>query len=118
MNRSTNSSEQDTLVFPVHYFEGIEYLKSVIYSMKDEISELIGDTRVMFAMRKKTSIGNTIVRNKKLSLHKTVAEGQKCNGRGCRQCPLVNESQSLTVNGNTIKISQNLNCKTKNIIYL
>ena len=118
MNRNTNNSEQDTLVFPVHYFEGVEDLKSVVHSMKDEISELIGDTRVMFAMRKRTSIGNTLVCNKKLNLHQTATEGQKCNGRGCRQCPLVNESRSLTVNGNTVKIPQNLNCKTRNIIYM
>ena len=69
-------------------------------------------------MRTGTSIGNSIVRNKQLGQQQTAVLSQKCNGRGCRQCPLVNEERSLTVNGNVVKIPQNLNCKTRNIIYM
>ena len=49
-------SDRDTLVFPVHYFEGIKEFKSVLYDLKDEIAELFGDTKVMFAMHKGSSL--------------------------------------------------------------
>ena len=49
---------------------------------------------------------------------KVILDSQKCNARGCRQCPLVNKDNKLTINGKTIMVPQNLNCKSKNIIYL
>ena len=112
------SDADDTLVFPVHYFDGIGEFKSVVQSLNNEIKELIGDTKIMFAMRKNRSIGNTLVRNKQLSSYGPSAESQKCNARGCRQCPLVIEEQNLTVNGSTVNIPHSLNCKARNIIYM
>ena len=102
----------------MHYFEGIAEFKSVVHSLNNEIRELIGETNIMFAMRKNTSIGNHVVRNKNLSSPVVTTEGQKCKARGCRQCPLVLEDQKLVVNGNTISIPRSLNCKSRNIIYL
>ena len=43
LNRDTNN--QESLVFPLHYFAGVEEFKSVLYSVKEEISELIGNTK-------------------------------------------------------------------------
>ena len=45
-------------------------------------------------------------------------ENQKCNGPGCRQCPLVNTQQKLTINNKNISIPRSFNCKTRNVIYL
>ena len=123
LSRTSNTIPQvsdadDTLVFPVHYFDGIGEFKSVVQSLNNEIKELIGDTKIMFAMRKNRSIGNTLVRNKQLSSYGPSAESQKCNARGCRQCPLVIEEQNLTVNGSTVNIPHSLNCKARNIIYM
>ena len=117
-NTNTTDTENETLVFPVHYFEGVAELKSVVASLENQIKELIGDTKVMFAMRKNSSIGNCLVRNKQLSMNKNTIESQKCNARGCRQCPLVNGQQRLTINGETLTIPRNLNCKARNIIYM
>ena len=61
----TNAQEEDTLIFPVHYFDGIADFKTMVYSLKNEITDLIGDNRVMFAMKKRSSVGNMLVRNKK-----------------------------------------------------
>ena len=61
-NRQDNNA--DTLVFPLQYFDGITDFKSVVKSLSDEFRELIGDARIMFVMRKNSSIGNTLVRNK------------------------------------------------------
>ena len=89
-NEPTNDNEEsDTLVFPVHYFDGVQELKGVIRSLENEIQTLIGDVRIMFAMKKHNSIGNFVVRNKQLSSPLTDSNNQRCNGGGCLQCPAV-----------------------------
>ena len=60
-------------MFPIHYFNGIsEFKKMVNFSfvfirMTNEFQQLIGDTRVMLATKKRSLIGNVFVRNKQLS---------------------------------------------------
>ena len=114
------NEESNTLVFPVHFFDRLKDFKSLLTDLNEEISELIGDTKVMFAIKKHSSLGNIFVRNKVLSmnLNNEVPTNQKCNGPGCRQCPLVNESKKVTVNGTPVVIPQHLNCKDKNVIYM
>ena len=114
-----NSDEKkDSLVFPLYYFEGIEDFKEVVYSLKNEIKQLIGDTRVMFAMKKGSSLGNSLVRNKQISMNNMRSNSQRCDATGCLQCPLVNEKRKLIVNENTVIVPQHLNCKSKNVIYM
>ena len=113
-----DSGEEDTLVFPVHFFDKLKEFKSVVYGLKREIAELIGETRVMFAIKKHGSIGNMMVKNKELSMKESTTNGQKCNGPGCMQCPLVNKDQVSIVNGESVVAPRHLNCKAKNIIYL
>ena len=106
-------------MFPAHYFAGIENFKKVVFSLKSEINTLIGDTKIIFTMKKRSFLGNTLVQNKQLSATtKTRSDNQKCNARGCLQCPLVNENRTLTVNKNIVVVPQHLNCKSKNIIYM
>ena len=115
---NTRSAESDTLVFPVHFFDGVNEFKSLVKSLNTEISQLIGDTRILFALKKGSSIGNRVVQNKQLSFPKVTSDDQHCKGRGCRQCPLVNGSTNVVINGNTLRIPRHLNCKSKNIIYM
>ena len=120
-NNNTMSDDDDnkTLVFPVHYFEGIQEFKTLVRNLEEDFRQLIGETRVMFALKKGTSIGNALVRNKALCAEPTTrTENQKCNAPGCLQCPLVNEEHQLTINNTNIKIPRSLNCKTRNVIYL
>ena len=79
---------------------------------------MVCDTRVLFAIKKHSSIGNMMVRNKELGRKEANIENQKCNARGCLQCPLVNQEQKVTVNEKSVIIPRNLNCKTKNVIYM
>ena len=72
----------------------------------------------MLATKKRSSIGNVVVRNKQLSFANTTHDNQKCNSRGCLQCPLVNDTNRISVNGNFINVSHHLNCKSKNIVYM
>ena len=111
-------NEGDTLVFPVHFFDGVMEFKSVVRSLHNEFQQLIGDTRILFALKKSSSIGNAVVQNKHLSFPPSTIDDQHCNGRGCRQCPLINEENIVEINGNTLSIPRHLNCKSKNIIYM
>ena len=110
-------SAGETLVFPVHYFQGIGEFRKLVRSLDDEIKQLVGDTRIMLALKKSSSIGNRVVRNKQLCFANTT-DGQKCHGRGCLQCPRVNEQNDFVINGNPIRVPRNLNCKSRNVIYM
>ena len=109
----------DELVFPVHYFQQLNAFKAVVRSMKTELNELVGNTHITFAVKKRSSIGSMLVRNKQLSAKQdTTLNGQKCNAPGCRQCPLVSLKERPIVNGIPLTIPKSLNCKSKNIIYM
>ena len=115
---NTPSCDADeTLVFPVHYFHGIGEFKKLVRSLDDEIKQLVGDTRIMLALKKSSSIGNRVVWNKQLCFS-TTTDSQKCHRRGCLQCPQVNEQNELIINGNPIRIPRHLNCKSRNVIYM
>ena len=121
ITKTTITEERNTeeeLVFPVHHFDKLKDFKAVVHSLNKEIKELIGDTRVMFAIKKHGSLGNMMVQNKQLSIKpNTLTNNQKCNAPGCRQCPLVNKEHRLVINGIPLVIPRSLNCKSKNVIY-
>ena len=112
------SEERDTLIFPVHFFEGVSEFKSLVHSLTNEFQQLIGDTRVMFALKKSNSIGNRVVRNKQLSFPNNPPEDQHCNGRRCLQCPLINDQSKVVINDVSLRIPRHLNCKSKHVIYM
>ena len=93
-------------------------MKDVIRSLENEFRQLIGDVRIIFALKKRSSVGNSVVRNKQLSIPSAVSSNQRCNSAGCRQCPLTISKSSVTINNVVIPIPKSLNCKSKNIIYL
>jgi hypothetical protein len=115
---TTETEEGDTLAFPVHFFEGVSKFKSLVHSLKTEFQELIGDTRIIFALKKNSSIGNRVVQNKKLSFPNNPSDDQRCNGRGCLQCPQVSTQSKVVINDVPLRIPRHLNCKSKNVIYL
>ena len=120
-NNETTDDNVDggnTLIFPVHFFDGIKEFKGVLRSLENEIQTLIGDVRIMFAIKKRSSIGNSVVQNKQLSVPNIVSTNQRCNGSGCRQCPLTTDKTNLLINNKTVRIPKTLNCKSKNVIYL
>ena len=114
---NTRAEGGDTLVFPVHYFDGVSEFKTLVRNLNEEFQQLNGDTRILFALKKGSSIGNRVVRNKQLSFSNNVLD-QHCNGRGCLQCPQINTQSQVVINGSTIRIPRHLNCKSKNIIYM
>ena len=118
-NEVTNNEDECTsIVFPVHFFDGVQELKDVVHSLDNEIRMLIGDVRILFAMKKRNSIGNSVVRNKQLSIPQSDALSQRCNGGGCRQCPSTINDTSITINNVAVRIPKSLNCKSRHVIYL
>ena len=69
-NTTNNDEDRETLVFPLHYFEGIDEFKKVLHSLDEEIQTLIGDVHIMMATKKRSSIGNSVVRNKQIKFPK------------------------------------------------
>ena len=115
---NTTQEEKETLTFPVHFFNKLSEFKAVLHSLSEVFMNLIGDTRIILALKKGSSIGNNMVRNKQLSAPNFEVDSQHCNGRGCMQCPQILEENELWINGKYLRIPNSLNCKSRNIIYL
>ena len=79
----------------------------------------MGEVKIVFAIKKGKSIGNSVVKNKSLCFDlDTHTPNQKYNAGGCLQCPLVVNTRKMVINSKTIFIPDNLNCKSNNIVYL
>ena len=116
--QEADANRKDTLTFPVFYFDGFSELKKIISNSRAELQQLIGETNIVMAIQKNLSIGTKCMKNKLLSSEQTEHPNQKCNGTNCEQCPLVNTSNSVTINNSRIKLPKTLNCKSRNMIYL
>lgn len=119
---STPPMEKDNsepLVFSVYNFECVQELKNLINSLRSDIQVLTGDNRLIVAIKKCKTLGNVLVKNRCLSVMETAnSNNQKCNSANCLQCPLVDTNSGVEVNGKAIRISQRLNCSSRNVIYL
>ena len=114
----TINTQEEKLIFSLYHFDGISEFKTMVRSLNTDISKLIGDTRIMFAMKKGRSIGSALMQNKNLSNVESISNSQQCTSRGCKQCPLVNNEEAITINNKVINIPKHLNCKTRNAIYM
>ena len=92
--------------------------KKIISDSSPALQQIIGETKIVMALKKNPSIGNKLVQNKQLSTVHTILPNQKCNATNCQQCPLVNTSNKVTVNDKHIPLGKTLNCKSRNVIYL
>ena len=114
INTERNTSESDTLTFPLFYFEDIYSFKKILSDHQDDLQQIIGNTKIIMAIKKNPST----VRNKVLSFENKQLENQKCGASNCLQCPLVNTGATATINGLQVKTAKSLNCKSRNVIYL
>ena len=76
MNTNIVRNETDTITFPVHYFEELKDFRKILKVSETDIQTLIGDTRIVMAIKKNPSIGNTVVKNKQLCSIQTNLENQ------------------------------------------
>ena len=113
-----NEEEKPTITFPIFHFDDINTFKKIIFDAKVDLQQAIGDTKIIMAVKKNPSIGNSVVRNKQLSTIETIQQNQSCQASNCLQCPLVNTNNNIYVNNKQVKPQKTLNCKSRNIIYL
>lgn len=113
------SSENNTVIFTVDYFEDIKALKELIRNIEEDIKAVFGDIKIMLATRKCSSIGNLVVKNKMLcTLDNVRSINQQCKDKRCKICPLMITSHSVTINNKKLLIPKHLNCKSSECIYL
>ena len=117
-NTNRNTQENNTITFPIFHFDEINTFKKIIFDAKEDLEQAIGDTKIVMAIKKNPSIGNSLVRNKQLSVCDQTQQNQQCQGPGCLQCPLVNNNDTIYVNNKQIRPPKTLNCKSRNVIYL
>ncbi len=125
-NNNRKDKKQDLLVFSTKFFAEVKELKKLVRDMEDDIKILIGNSRVIFGLKKNQSIKQKTVKNRLLSSGSAKADvllhevsNQACNVPRCDTCPLLmNFNEDIVVNGTNIVLCKGLNCKSKNIIYM
>ena len=61
----TTIEENNTITFPIFYFNEINQFKKIIHDAKEDLQQAIGNTKVIMAVKKNPSIGNGVVQNKR-----------------------------------------------------
>ena len=122
-DEQVENQNRSSLVFSFKYFKDAASLKVFVKGIEPDIKQLCGDVRVICAERKHQSVGNIIVRNRRLSGGSSGGEdtnnkSQKCGARGCMTCPLLFEQSEVTINDKVCKLDMKLDCKSKNVIYI
>ncbi len=74
LSKVQKQKSEDTLVFTTNFFQEVKSLKSLVHNLKDDIKLLIGDVRIIFALKKHPAIESYVVKNRRLS------HGFACNG--------------------------------------
>ena len=99
---------KQVLVFSTKYFQEVNKLKTLVRNIEDDINQLCGNTRVIFALQKHPSIGNGVVRNRRLSegeldsLPSSSSDrtSQACGAKCCKLCPLLfSFDDEIIING-------------------
>ena len=126
----TNDDKNDhpeNLVFTTTYFKEVKQLKLFVRKLEPDIKRILGEVRIIFALKKNQSIQQKVVKNRGLSLGENnpmapifaAKVSQACGSKGCETCPLLfNLQNDIFVNGLKVILDKSLNCKSKGIIYL
>ena len=118
---------KQSLVFSTKYFQEVSKLKTLVRNIEEDIKQLCGDIRIIFALQKHPSISNGVVRNRRLSEGESESgsssvpnrTSQACGGKGCKLCPLLfNVDEDIMINGIQLKLDKKLSCKDKCVIYV
>ena len=106
----------------VPYFKELDRLRSFLRSLDGDIMLLIGEnTHTLVAARKGRSVASVVVKNNQLCATSefTQDSSKNCGARGCLTCHSICDSnEGLRVNGRLLVSGKQLNCKSKNVIYL
>ena len=117
---NTTNIQPGNLVFAFKFFKEHNQIRKLFKEIQLDINSIIGDTRIIFALHKGPSIGNLLIHNRQVctSVDKVNApKDQRCLMARCMTCGLMNRNETATTNGTSVKLAQNVNCKTENVIY-
>ena len=115
---NTTNIQPVTLVFAFNFFKEHNQIRKLFKEIQPDISSIIGDTRIILSYAK-PSIGNLLIHNRQIctSVDKVNApKDQRCLMARCITCGLMNRNKTATTNGTSVKLAQNVNCKTENVI--
>ena len=123
--KETNSTKQLTFMINRSGFMCTE-IKRILKDCKPDIDRLLGeDTRVILAERKNSSIGSCVFAKSSFSENAMeMKEDQKCNGRGCKLCGIMNLENNVVLwkssetYKKTVKLDYRRDCSTDCAIYL
>ena len=104
----------------------VKEIKRILNDCKEDICKLLGEnTRVIVAERKNASIGSKVFAKSSFSRNMVdVKENQKCNGRGCKLCGIMDLNDTVTLwkksdaYRRTVKLDYSCDCSTDCAIYL
>ena len=117
--KAKSTMENNTIIFTVDYFEDLKTLKDVVLNIERDVKAVFGNINIKVATRKNSSIGNSVVKNKSLCTKESInLENQKCGDKRCMICPFMIATDSVIINDRELSIPKNLNCKSKECIYL
>ena len=63
---NTTNIQQDTLVFAFNFLKEHNQIRKLFKEIQPNINSIIGDTRIIFALRKGPSIGNLLIHNRQV----------------------------------------------------
>ena len=117
---NTTNIQPDTLVFAFNFLKEHNQIRKLFKEIQPDINSIIGDTRIIFALSKGPSIGNLLIHNRHVCTSAdevNAPKDQRCLMARCMTCGLMNRNETATTNCTSVKLVQNVNCKTENVIY-
>ena len=109
-------NKKELLTAVVNYSEEVKEIKQLLSNIKPDIKKLIGDdVDILVTSRKGTTLRNTICKNSSLCQPQL----KICSSNKCKTCPmLVNQGESMVINGKDISTKVIQTCQHKNAIYI
>ena len=118
IHNTQTPSNNNTIMFTMDYFADCNGFKEVLKSIEEDLNPLFDNLKIKVAYRRSSTIGNLVVKNKNLCIQNKVTGSQKCGNKRCKTCPLMLPTDSIVINNKELHITNGLNCKSKNIVYL
>ena len=118
MDTEIDQIVNETITFSVHFFDGLNDFRKILKDSASDIQTLIGNTKIVVAIKKNPSIGNMVVKNKLICTDNILLENQQSKATNCLQCPLVNTSNEIYVNNMPVRKQRNLNKQQQKNLYI
>ena len=125
-SRKTDDTTNKKLTFLIYRNDFmLKNIKQVVKECQPDINRLLGKTKIVIAERRNGNIGSHVFAKSSFSRNNVELKGnQKCNGKGCKTCDVMNLSRTLTVwkqndlYRKNLKLDYHCDCSTTCVIYI